>query len=154
MDGPVLLFAVQHRPKDWAQLFYPSLWRLEGKRTEMSVRLAGAQLWGTFSGICALFQTGGLQSKFAAEEDWSGSAPTPILAMDYLYLLMYFSLNQLLLDHIFAADTHGKLSFAAYLWFCTKIAGCWNVFHVWHIYKTALRNNVLMRLLALVPPNV
>ncbi|XP_029703461.1 A disintegrin and metalloproteinase with thrombospondin motifs 14 isoform X2 [Takifugu rubripes] len=30
--------------------------------------------------------------------------------MDYLYLLMYFSLNQLLLDHIFAADTHEKLS--------------------------------------------
>eukprot|EP00066_Takifugu_rubripes_P000634 XP_003961285.2 PREDICTED: A disintegrin and metalloproteinase with thrombospondin motifs 14 [Takifugu rubripes] len=30
--------------------------------------------------------------------------------MDYLYLLMYFSLNQLLLDRIFAADTHEKLS--------------------------------------------
>lgn len=33
----------------------------------MPVCLAGAQLWGHFSGFCALFQTEGLQSKFATE---------------------------------------------------------------------------------------
>lgn len=49
--------------------------------------------------------------KFATEENcalkWQLSPA--VLAMDSLYLLMCFSLNQLLLDHIFAAGTHGKL---------------------------------------------
>lgn len=54
----------------------------------------------------------------------SGSSRTPVLAMDYLYLLMYFSLNHLLLDHIFAADTHGKLRICWVFFLCTLHYKC------------------------------
>lgn len=86
-----------------------------GKRSEMPGCSAGAQLWGLFSCIRVFFffRRKDSGSKFTTErktQRWSGSSHTIALAMDWMYLLMCFSLSQLFLDTIFAAETHGEFS--------------------------------------------
>lgn len=54
MDGPVLVYAVQHRPKDWKQLVNIRQFGV----SEMPGCFAAAQLWGLFSCICASFSGG------------------------------------------------------------------------------------------------
>lgn len=101
---------------------YPSVWRLEEnpqKCPAASLELNSEDFSPAF--VC-FFQEEGLCSKFTTErktQRWSGSSHTYSLAMDCMYLFICFSLSQVFLDHIVAAETHGELVFFFYmLGFC------------------------------------